>query len=129
MLQRPGEAHAIWHFWEGPEHRFAGWYVNFQRPFVRTDVGYDTADLELDIWLPAEGGWHWKDAELLPDRVAEGRFSQTEAEEIEELGRRFAAELDAGRRWWDERWCSFEPDPAWVVPALPRGWERAGHPG
>ena len=66
MLQRPGESHAIWHFWEGPERRFAGWYVNFQRPFVRTEAGYDTADLELDIWLPAEGGWEWKDAELLP---------------------------------------------------------------
>ena len=36
MLQRPGEAHAIWVFWDGPEREFAGWYVNFQEPFRRT---------------------------------------------------------------------------------------------
>lgn len=124
MLQRPGDAHAIWHFWEGPERRFAGWYVNFQRPFERTEVGYDTADLELDIWLPAEGGWRWKDVERLPDRVAEGRFTQDEADEIFDHGHRFAAELDAGRRWWNDRWRDFEPDPQWEVPALPRRWER-----
>jgi hypothetical protein len=126
MLQRPDEAHAIWHFWKGPKRRFAGWYVNFQRPFVRTEVGYDTADLELDIWLPAEGGWRWKDAELLPDRVAEGRFTQAEADEILEHGRRFAIDLDAGNKWWNERWREFRPDPGWMVPALPRGWERTG---
>jgi hypothetical protein len=28
MLQRPGEAHAIWVFWHGPERAFRGWYVN-----------------------------------------------------------------------------------------------------
>ena len=36
MLQRPGEAHAIWVFWHGPEREFTGWYVNLQEPFRRT---------------------------------------------------------------------------------------------
>lgn len=31
--------------------------------------------------------------------------------------------LMAGRRWWDDRWRDFEPDPAWVVPGLPHGWD------
>src|SRR5437763_15279373 len=30
MLQRPGEAHAIWVFWHGAERALAGWYGNFQ---------------------------------------------------------------------------------------------------
>ena len=53
MLQRPGDAYAIWHFWHGPEREFRGWYVNLQEPFRRTAQGYDTQDLELDIWVPA----------------------------------------------------------------------------
>ena len=113
MLQRPGEAHAIWVFWRGPRRTFAGWYVNLQEPFRRTEAGYDTQDLELDIWVPAGGGWRWKDAELLERRVAEGRFTRTEAEAIWAEGRRVAAELDAGRRWWDEGWATWQPDPTW----------------
>jgi hypothetical protein len=126
MLQRPGEAHAIWHFWDGPERRFAGWYANFQRPFVRTPVGYDTFDLELDIWIPERGQWRWKDLELLDERVRDGRFTQDEADQIRSEGEHFAAELDAGRRWWDDRWRTFAPDPDWNVPDLPDGWEVAG---
>jgi hypothetical protein len=60
MLQRPGEAHAVWVFWEGPDRDFAGWYVNLQEPFRRRTRGYDTQDLELDIWIPAGSGtWGW----------------------------------------------------------------------
>ncbi len=128
MLQRPGDAHAIWHFWAGPTREFAGWYVNFQRPFVRTPIGYDTSDLELDIWIPDGGPWQWKDLELLDDRVAEGRFTRQEADAVLEDGRRVAADLDAGRRWWDDEWRTFEPDPAWLPPPLPAGWDKAGPP-
>ena len=55
MLQRPGDAHAIWVFWHGPAREFTGWYVNLQEPFRRTETGYDTQDLELDIWVPVGG--------------------------------------------------------------------------
>jgi len=69
MLQRPGEAHAIWIFWQGASRAFHGWYINLQEPFRRTPLGYDTQDLELDIWVPAEGPWEWKDDELLEQRL------------------------------------------------------------
>ena len=109
MLQRPGESHAIWHFWEEPDRRFAGWYVNFQQPFERTAIGYDTLDLELDIWIPADGDWQWKDAEVLDERVREGRFTQAEVDGVRRDGERLAADLGAGRRWWDERWRALRP--------------------
>jgi len=69
MLQRPGESYAVWHFWDGPQRDFAGWYVNLQEPFRRTTLGFDTQDLELDLWAPAEGGWALKDNDLLDVRV------------------------------------------------------------
>src|SRR5581483_11995212 len=104
MLQRPGEAHAVWVFWDGPERDFAGWYVNLQEPFRRTPFGYDTQDLELDIWIPAAGGWEWKDADVLEERVREGRYTPAQVEETWAEGRRVAAELEAGRRWWHASW-------------------------
>jgi Protein of unknown function (DUF402) len=110
MLHRPDEMHAIWVFWDGPNRDFAGWYVNLQEPFRRTAEGYDTQDLELDIWIPAGGTWQLKDSDLLDLRVQEGRFTQDQARAIRAEGDRVIAELEAGRRWWDERWAEWSPD-------------------
>jgi Protein of unknown function (DUF402) len=118
MLQRPGEAHAIWLFWRGSRRTFAGWYINLQEPFRRTAGGYDTQDLELDIWIPLDRPWEWKDEELLTVRVAEGRFTDAQVAEIRVEGERIAGELDAGRRWWDEAWAGWTPDPGWPTPSF-----------
>lgn len=47
---------------------------------------------------------------------------------IRALGAAIGAMLDRDERWWDERWASFEPDPAWRAPAFPDGWEAAPVP-
>jgi hypothetical protein len=112
MLQRPGDAYAIWVFWHGPERAFHGWYVNLQEPFRRTAEGFDTQDLELDIWIPAGGTWQLKDDELLDVRVREGRFTQDQARATRREAAKVTAELDAGRRWWDDAWASWRPDVA-----------------
>jgi Protein of unknown function (DUF402) len=113
MLQRPGEAYALWLFWFGAEREFRGWYLNFQEPFRRGEHGYDTQDLELDIWVPLDGRWEWKDDELLDVRVAEGRFTAEQAEAVRAEGRRAAALLDAGERWWADDWSRWAPPPGW----------------
>lgn len=123
MLQRPGERYAVWHFWKGDERRFTGWYVNLQEPLHRTPIGFDTHDLELDVWIPAGGTWSFKDDELLDVRVTEGRFTPAEAAEIRALGAEIGAMLDAGEQWWDPSWSRWRPDPAWAVPAPADGWE------
>ena len=113
QLQRPGDTHAVWVFWHGPEREFSGWYVNLQEPFRRTAIGYDTQDLELDIWIPAGGRWEWKDADVLEQRIAEGRYTPAQVEAAWAEGRRVTADLDVGLRWWDPWWALWEPDPAW----------------
>jgi hypothetical protein len=123
MLQRPGEPYAVWHFWHGPERVFEGWYVNLQEPFRRTPIGYDTHDLELDIWMPAGEMWSFKDDELLDTRVAEGRFTPAEVMEIRALGAEIGAMLDAGTQWWDTSWSRWEPQPGWTVSRPAEGWE------
>ena len=118
-LQLPGRMHAIWAFWRGERREFTGWYVNFETPIRRRPDGYETQDLELDIWIPRDGDWEWKDEGLLEARVREGRFTAEQVAAVRAEGDRVAAELDAGRRWWDEAWASWTPDPEWPVPAFP----------
>jgi Protein of unknown function (DUF402) len=109
MLHRPGDMYAVWVFWQGPTREFHGWYVNLQEPFRRFHGGYDTQDLELDIWLPCGGGWVLKDDELLDVRVREGRFTEDQARAFRREAARITAELDAGHRWWDESWSRWRP--------------------
>jgi hypothetical protein len=128
MLRRADEAYSVWHFWDGPERRFAGWYLNLEEPIRRTSIGYDTQDLELDVWIPVGEPWRFKDAELLEERVREGRYTEEQYDAIHALGRDVGAMLERGERWWDERWAGFAPDPAWRAPAFPPGWENAPIP-
>jgi hypothetical protein len=128
MLRRPGEAYSVWHFWDGPERSFAGWYLNLEEPFRRTATGYDTQDLELDIWIPVDGRWRFKDEEYLDQRIREGRYTEEQVSATRALGREVGAMLDRGERWWDERWASFEPDPAWRGSPFPAGWEETPVP-
>ena len=125
MLQRPGERYSVWHFWTGAERAFAGWYVNLHEPFRRTPIGYDTYDLELDVWIPAGGEWSFKDDDLLDVRVDEGRFTTAEAAEIRALGATIGTMLDHSTQWWDPSWSRWEPAPDWSVPTPADGWADA----
>ena len=128
ILRRPGEAYSVWHFWDGPERRFVGWYLNLEEPFRRTSIGYDTQDLELDVWIPVGEEWRFKDAEQLGERVREGRYTEEQVAATWALGRTVGAMLDRGEHWWDHTWSSFEPDRTWRAPAFPDGWEQAEVP-
>lgn len=122
QLQRPGEMHAVWVFWHGPEREFRGWYVNLQEPFRRTRLGFDTQDLELDIVVGIDGSWRYKDDEKLESWIDRGRWSASEIETIRREGARVAAELGTGRRWWADEWAAWRPDPDWVAPQLSQDW-------
>ena len=122
MVQRPGDPYAVWHFWDGPDREFKGWYVNFEAPFERTSIGFDTQDLELDIWIDPDGGWDVKDVDLLWQRHEEGRFTLIEVRRILELGDSVVALVQSGDWWWDRSWADFVPEPDWAVPGMPDGW-------
>lgn len=122
QLQRPGEMHAVWVFWHGASREFGGWYINLQEQLRRTERGFDTQDLELDIVIDLDGSWRYKDDEMLERWVERGRWSVAEVSAIRREGASVACELDAGRRWWSDEWATWEPDPSWVEPSLPPDW-------
>jgi hypothetical protein len=124
VLHRPGDAYSVCVFWDGPEREFACWYLNLEAPFVRTELGIDTRDHELDLWSADGRTWRWKDAELMEQRVAEGVFTAEEAAAIEAEGARLYEEVSNGGGWWDESWAEWQPPPSWETPRLPLDWRR-----
>ena len=125
QLQRPGSMESVWVFWDGPDRELDGWYVNIQEPVRRSSIGFDTPDLELDIVIELDGSWRFKDDEQLEEWIERGRWTEDEVAGIRAEGARIGGELDAGRRWWSDDWAAWEPDPAWPLPTVPEGWERA----
>jgi hypothetical protein len=119
MVQRPGEHHAVWHFWNGPDREFVSWYLNLQTAFVRTADGYDTQDLELDLVVFPDGSHIVKDDEVLDDRVSEGRYSPELVTWVRHYGQMLVRRLEADGPWWDQSWAAWEPDPDWTNPAFP----------
>ncbi len=106
QLRRAGAWHSVWKFFDGVD--FRGWYVNFERPYVRRSDGIDTDDLELDLVIDPDGTRHWKDVEFLNQRIDEGRFDTdvllrvlAEAAHVTDL-------LDREQRWWAS-WDDWSP--------------------
>lgn len=128
MLQRPGDPFAIWHFWTGPDRTFECWYINLQAAFVRTEIGYDTQDFELDFVVSPDGSFVVKDLDVLDDRVTEGRFTTDLVAWIRDLGSQMSADLTARRHWWDPSWAHWAPPRDWRDPRLPPNWSSVPCP-
>lgn len=123
MIDKPGRPYSVFHFWHGDQRQFSCWYLNLQEPFRRTDIGYDTQDLELDFIVYPDGQWEIKDDELMDQRVLEGRWTKERVAEIRANGVEISEWLKQGERWWPLGWRDWAPDPTWVVPSdLPVGW-------
>jgi hypothetical protein len=116
---QPGNAYSVDLFWDDSTGEFRWWYVNLQAPFVRSSLGFDTVDHALDIVIPADGRWQWKDEDDLARCVELGLFSPAEAAEIRAEGERVIARLP---ELIPTGWEDWRPDPSWPVPQLPAGW-------
>lgn len=119
MVQEPHHHHATWHFWNGPEREFSCWYLNLQTAFVRTNTGYHTQDLELDVVVFPDGSYVVKDDDVIDERVAEGRYSAELVRWVRSYGRDLTDRLDAEGPWWDRSWAQWGPPLDWVDPGFP----------
>lgn len=104
QLRRPGDWYSVWKFF-GPAaqgHLFRCWYLNLERPVVRTPdgLGIDTDDLELDLVIDPDGTRHWKDVDQLSARLAEGRFDVPTLLRVLETAAELTDLLDRDQRWW-----------------------------
>jgi hypothetical protein len=107
QLRRPDDWYSVWKFFSTAGD-FDGWYVNFERPLVRTPEGIDTDDLELDLVVRPDGQRVWKDVEALAGRLDEGRFGIGELVEVLRAAAVVTELLDRDERWWSP-WDDWAP--------------------
>lgn len=119
MLMEPGALNATWvSFLENGEHW--GWYVNLQRPFVRTETGVTTMDLALDVLIaPDCSEWRWKDEDEFQLLVDAGLLEGDEAAAVRAEALRVIERAQAQESPFSDDWPRWTPDPAWQQPTLP----------
>ena len=114
-IARRGRHHSIYVFWD-EDGVFSHWYVNFEQPLRRTQLGFDTFDEKLDLIVRPDGSYRWKDEDELEQAAAAGLLDAV------------AVRAEAARvleEWpFPVGWEDWRPDPAWPVPQLPYGWDR-----
>jgi hypothetical protein len=120
MLFTPGQAHAIWLFWN-ERGAFSGWYVNLEDPWRRTPIGFDTRDHLLDIAVDPDGQWRWLDERDLEVATDLGLFSELDASRIRAEGERVIGTWPFPTGWED-----WQHDPRWTVPRVPEAWDVLG---
>jgi len=104
------------------EHRMRHWYVNFQRPLVRTGIGFDTFDLLVDLVVaPDLSCWTWKDE----DEYAQGRrlgvVDDADHRAVEQAREQVLAMIEQreGPFAAAAGWPDWRSDPSWPTPLLP----------
>lgn len=97
---------------------FLHWYVNFQRPVRRFELGYETMDLIVDIIVEPDLSWRWKDRECFDSAVERGVFEAATAEGVMEECDRVLGMLAGGTGPFDPRWRSWETPSDWDIPKL-----------
>ncbi len=123
-LIRPGNYFATWVCWHHETGAFVGWYVNFQLPFVRSALGFDTFDLELDLDVAPDLTWAWKDETEYREGIRWGVISAETADHVESARARVLSLIES-RAWpFDGTFIRWEPDGSWEQPRLHTGWDE-----
>ncbi|MFI6730220.1 DUF402 domain-containing protein [Streptomyces sp. R-74717] len=99
------------------------WYVNFEHPMTRTDDGFDTFDLTVDLVIdPDLSTWTWKDEDEYAHVRRLGIVTDSEHQAVELARAQVLAMLEerAGPFADADRWAAWGWDAAWPPPNLPR---------
>jgi len=125
LLWRPHVGHAVSLFWRDTDDLFEGWYVDVLVPLRRSNVGFDTRDLTLDVVIDLDRTWHLKDEDELAWAVEHGSLTSHDVIAIRAEAARAVALLEANDPLFAESWVAWRPDPSWPIPSISMGWEVA----
>lgn len=123
MFLEPEKFYSCWLLWNQRTDEFIGYYINFQLPFWRTRMGFDTLDLDLDIVIEPSHEWRWKDEEDYRMAVESGGILPEWAQGIEQSYDEVFERINHRLHPLDGYWLDWRPDPAWKPPVLPDDWE------
>lgn len=109
-------------FRDRPGGSISFWYVNLEKPLMRTLEGFESSDRYLDIVIePDRKSWRWKDDDELEEAVRVGLFTPEEAAQFRQDGLDAIARITSGEPPFDTSWADWQPDPEWGIPQLPDG--------
>jgi hypothetical protein len=125
ILLEPGKFYSVNYVWNHASDAFLCYYVNFQLPFERSQYGFDTFDLELDLVIEPDLSWKWKDVEEYQRGIQNGILRPEWVRGIERAKTEVFARLEGRLYPFDGSWLQWRPDSAWAASRLPAGWEHA----
>jgi Protein of unknown function (DUF402) len=114
--------------WDPVTGRCRGWYVNLERRWSRTPIGFDSRDDVLDVVAePDLSACRLKDEDELAWSVQTGEFTAAQAAAIRRTAADVCERIQAGAWPFQEAaWDRLRPEPGWPDPALPPGWDVIG---
>lgn len=124
FLLYPEKYYSSVYFWRDATNEFLCYYINFQLPFRRSEIGFDTFDLELDIIVEPTYEWQWKDMEEYQSGIERGIILDIWVEEIDKAKPEIFDKLEKREYPFDGSWLDWKPDPSWEPPKLPENWDK-----
>ncbi|MFC1920901.1 DUF402 domain-containing protein [Chloroflexota bacterium] len=122
-LKIPGAGYSIIIFWNASDNNHELWYINLETPFINTVISYDYTDLLLDVIIsPDLSEWRWDDEDELEEAVGAGLITPQKSSELYAEGEKVVKLLQSGKLPFNG-WEKWQPDPSWVIPVMPDGWD------
>lgn len=123
FVLEPGKYYGIGLFWEVDNGEFRSFYVNFQLPFRRSYVGFDSLDLDLDLVVRRDLSWSWKDEADWAVAKASGALDEATIAGVEAGMKEALKRVEAGLGDLPG-WVEWVPDPNWAPARMPLYWDR-----
>jgi hypothetical protein len=119
-----GSHYSVLRRFDPHEGRYRGWYVNLERSWRRTPVGFDSRDDVLDVVVADDlATWGLKDEDELGWSVEVGTFTSEQAEDVRRVAVTAGAAIEARSfPFVDELYHGLTPLPEWPLPRLPAMW-------
>lgn len=124
ILLEPEKYFSTIYIWDHASGEFLYYYINFQLPFRRSQLGFDTLDLDLDILVNIENEWEWKDLQEYEKGIRSGGIMAQWIDEIQKAQAEVFARIDQQAYPLDRTWLGWLPDPGWPKTTLPSGWDQ-----
>ncbi len=105
----------------GGTHRLRNWYVNFEHPITRTNGGFDTFDLALDLLIePDLTRRRWKDEDEYAHARRLGIVTDSQHQAVDAARAQVLAMLEERQGPFAEAvaWAAWRWNPAWPPPRL-----------
>ena len=123
ILLEPEKYYATIYIWKAATDEFMGYYINFQLPYRRSRLGFDTLDLDLDIVIEPNFEWTWKDMDEYQQKIQSGGIRLDWVNEIEHAKQEVFTRLEKRGYPFNSDWLNWRPDPNWTAPSLPENWD------